>query len=199
MRMTSRIMEHTLAYRVWQAPFAERKLEPLHRHGGLADVRRVLDVGCGPGTNTHHFAHADYLGIDFNPDYVADARRRHGREFLVADVTTYTVAPGERFDCILANSLFHHIDDASTRRILAHLGTLLTDDGHVHVLDLVLPARPSVSRLLARMDRGEYPRPLGAWREMFFDLFEPVVFEPYALGRLGTTLWQMVYFKGRAK
>jgi SAM-dependent methyltransferase len=192
-------MEHTLAYRVWQAPFAERKLAPLFAHNDLSRTRRVLDVGCGPGTNTHHFAGADYLGVDFNPAYIESARHRHGRDFLVADVTKYEVPPDERFDLILANSLFHHIDTADTRRILAHLATLLSDDGHVHILDLVLPEKPSVSRFLARADRGDYPRPLDEWRSIFEGAFAPVVFEPYSLGAAGMTLWNMVYFKGRAR
>ena len=192
-------MENTLAYRVWQAPFAEQKLAPLFAHNDLSRVRRVLDVGCGPGTNTHHFAGSDYLGIDFNPAYIESARRRHQREFLVADVTKYQVPSHERFDLILANSLFHHIDTANTRRILAHLATLLSDDGHVHIFDLVLPEGPSVSRFLARADRGDYPRPLEEWREIFTESFEPVVFEPYSLGAAGMTLWNMIYFKGRAR
>ena len=199
MKAYARLMENTLAYRVWQAPFQERKLAPLYAHNDVARARRVLDVGCGPGTNTAHFAHADYLGIDFNPSYIADARARHGREFVVADVTKYEVAADQRFDLILANSLFHHIDTASTRRILAHLATLLSDDGYVHVFDLVLPNGPSISRLLARADRGEYPRPLEEWREIFTAAFEPVVFEPYPLGTAGMTLWNMIYFKGRAR
>lgn len=199
MKGYARVMEHTLAYRVWQAPFAERKLAPLFAHNDIPRVRRVLDVGCGPGTNTSHFAHADYLGIDFNPAYIKSARQRHGREFIVADVTTYEVAPERRFDLILANSLFHHIETANTERILAHLATLLSEDGHIHVLDLVLPPRPTISRFLARADRGDFPRPLEEWRDLFTRAFEPVVFEPYSLGVAGTTLWSMIYFKGRAR
>jgi SAM-dependent methyltransferase len=195
----AKVMENTLAYRVWQAPFAERKLAPFLAHNDLSRARRVLDVGCGPGTNTHHFANADYLGIDFNAAYIESARARHGREFIVADVTKYEVAPDQRFDLIIANSLFHHIDTANTQRILAHLATLLSDDGHVHILDLVLPPRPSISRFLARADRGDFPRPLEEWRDIFTRAFEPVVFEPYPLGAAGMTLWNMIYFKGRAR
>jgi SAM-dependent methyltransferase len=199
MKLHARLMEFTFAYRLWQAPFAERKLAPLWAHNDVSRARRVLDVGCGPGTNTHHFASADYLGLDFNPAYIESARKRHGREFVVADVTKYEVARDQRFDLILANSLFHHIDTANTRRILAHLATLLSDDGYVHIFDLVLPPEPSVARFVARMDRGDYPRPLEEWRTIFTEAFEPVVFEPYPLGAGGATLWNMVYFKGRAR
>lgn len=199
MKAYARLMENTLAYRVWQAPFAERKLAPLFAHNDVAAARRVLDVGCGPGTNAHHFAHADYLGLDFNPAYIESARKRYGREFIVADVTKYQVPPDQRFDLILANSLFHHIDDAGTRRILAQLPTLLSPDGFVHIFDLVLPERPSISRFLARADRGDHPRSLEAWRTLFSESLEPVVFEAYPLGAAGMTLWNMVYFKGRAR
>jgi SAM-dependent methyltransferase len=193
------IMNNQLAYRVWQAPFAEKKLAPVFAHNRMNEVRRVLDVGCGPGTNTHHFAHSDYLGVDYNPEYIESARERHKRDFMVADITAYNVAEGERFDFILANSFLHHVDDAAAERILRHLGTLLTDDGHVHVLDLVLPPEPSIGRLLARWDRGDWPRPLARWRELFSDVLEPVVFEPYPLMGFGATLWNMVYFKGKAR
>jgi SAM-dependent methyltransferase len=193
-------MEHTLAYRLWQAPFAEQKLGPVLAHNdGLRGVRRVLDVGCGPGTNTRHFAHADYLGVDHNPRYIEDARRRHRRNFLVADITQYDVAPGERFDFIFVNSFLHHVDDASAHHILSHLATLLTDDGHVHALELVLPERPSVARQLARWDRGEYARPLPAWRRLFEASLEAVEFKPYRLTALGVTLWSMIYCKGRSR
>ncbi|HEY7685999.1 MAG TPA: class I SAM-dependent methyltransferase [Gemmatimonadales bacterium] len=197
--LAARLLDHTWVYRLWQAPFAEQKLAPIHAHNDLRAARRVLDVGCGPGTNTHHFAHADYLGIDFNQRYVESARRRHQRTFVVADVTTYTVPPSERFDFILANSFLHHVDTPGVERILAQLADLVSEDGHVHILELVLPDHTSVARLLARWDRGDFPRPLAEWRRLFTARFDPVVFEPYALTALGAPLWRMVYFKGRAR
>ncbi len=103
------------------------------------------------------------------------------------------------FDFILVNSFLHHVDTPAVRRILAHLQTLLTPDGHIHVLDLVLPERRSIARLLARLDRGDYPRPLEEWRNLFSENFDLVVFEPYALKAMTATLWNMVYCKGRAK
>jgi len=192
-------MENTFVYRLWQAPFAERKLQPFLRRTDLASVGRVLDVGCGPGTNAPHFRSCDYLGIDINPSYIRHAEKHFGPRFRVADVTTMSIEPGEGYDCILVNSLLHHLPNPAVARLLGHLATLLSDAGAVHILDLILPAGPSISRLLARMDRGRYPRPEEQWRELFVAHFEPDVFEPYPLGAAGVTLWQMVYFQGRRR
>lgn len=188
-----------ISYRLWQAPFADAKFAPVLRHNDLSRVKRVLDVGCGPGTNTKYFAEADYLGIDLNPRFIEDAKRRHSREFEVADATRFTGSPGEPYDFILVNSFLHHIADDEVRRLMSHLATLLAHDGHIHVMELELPERPSPARLLARMDRGDFPRPLDGWRELLAESFTTEVFEPYPLGRAGwdaTTLWRMIYFKG---
>lgn len=195
--LSARLLRHSVAYRAWQAPFAGQKFAAIERHNDLGGVRRVLDVGCGPGTNTRHFAHAEYLGVDLNPNYIADARRRYGREFVVADVTTFAGDPARPFDFILVNSLLHHLPTSDVERLLSHLATLLSDDGCIHILDLVLPDRFSASRVLARLDRGHFPRALESWRRLFVQSFEPVLFEPYGLGVAGVELWSMVYFQGR--
>lgn len=192
------LFEVPWVYRLWQAPFQEQKLAPVVRDNDLSKVRRVLDVGCGPGTNAPHFRGMDYLGLDINPEYVTQARKRYGMRFEVADVTRYQVRD-EPFDFILVNSFFHHVNDEDSDRILAHLATLLTEDGRIHVLDLVLPDRASPSRLLAKMDRGAYPRPLDRWRTLFGMRFDVEHFEPYTLDVAGVTLWNMVYFRGRTQ
>ena len=199
MKIAYSVLEQNAVYRFWQAPFAGDKLAPLLANNDLRSARRVLDVGCGPGTNTHLFAHAEYLGIDLNANYIAYARKKFGRQFVVADVTCFEPPREREFDFILMNSFLHHIDTPAVRRILAHLRTLLAPGGHVHILELVLPDRPSIARLLARVDRGDYPRPLEEWRNLFSEAFDLVIFEPYALKALTATLWNMVYCKGRAR
>ena len=198
-RVRDRVLESPLVYRAWQAPFAARKLEPVLRHNDLATVRRVLDLACGPGTNTPYFDGVDYVGVDINPAYTATARDRYGRTFITADITQYRHEDGEPFDFILLNSFLHHLPDADVQRILSHTATLLSDDGHVHVLDLILPDRPSLARALARADRGGFARPLEAWRALLREHFTTVVLEPYSLDVAGVPAWQMLYFKGKAR
>ena len=199
MRLPVDVLASASAYRVWQMPFAGQKFAPILRHNDLGTARRVLDVGCGPGTNTGYFGTADYLGLDINESYVAYARRRYRRRFLTADVCRYTGESDGRFDFILVNSFLHHVEDAAAVDILRRLAALLDPHGFVHILDLVLPPDPGVARFLARNDRGAFPRATSRWQAMFEDVFRGVVFEPYRLTLGGVTLWQMVYFKGGRK
>lgn len=193
------ILSQPIAYRLWMAPWAARKLEPVLRNNDVRSIKRVLDVGCGPGTNAPSFAHADYVGVDLNEQYVRDARKRFGRNFVAADVRGNDFPVGNGFDCILVNSLLHHLDLESTRTLLRRFTELLTPDGHVHIIELVLPDNLSVPWALAKADRGHYPRPLAEWKELFSESFTPVVFEPFRLNGGPLTLWELVYFKGRLK
>ena len=193
------ILDFPSVYRLWQAPFASAKLRPLQHDNDLCNARRVLDVGCGPGTNSPVFSHTDYLGLDLNERYIEQAQRRYQGRFEVADVRSYQAPAGESYDFILLNSFLHHIDDQNTSKILANMDSLLSDDGHVHILELVLPERASVSRWLARHDRGKFPRSLERWKQIFSDQFDTVTLKPFSLGLCGITLWNMIYFKGRRK
>lgn len=191
-----RLLEHPAVYSAWQAPFAAQKFAPVEKWLRGHTVRRVLDVGCGAGTNAGHFTDVDYVGVDVNDRYLQAARARFRGQFVQADLTTADLSSLGMFDMILVNSFFHHVSDADVERILAQLSRLLAPDGRIHILDLVLPAHKSLAWMMARLDRGKYARPVERWRALFGAAFDPVLFEPYCFGG---RLWSMVYFQGRAK
>ena len=190
------VLDSSLVYLAWQAPFIGAKVRPFLRHNDLNHLGCVLEVGCGPGTNARLFQGTNYLGIDLNPHYIATARRRFGPKFEQGDVREYQPAPDARFQTVFMNSLLHHLDDDAVRSLLAKLSQVVSPEGHVHILDLVLPPQRGVARWLAHQDRGDYPRPLEQWKSLFSEAFQPVVFEPYSVAVAGMPLWQMVYFKG---
>ena len=195
----SAILCNTTAYRLWQAPFARAKLAPVLHHNDFDKIQRVLDVGCGPGTNCRYFEKSDYTGFDINPSYIRYAQEKYKRNFVVQDVCTFEASASERFDFILLNSLLHHLSDDDTHRILGQLGKLVRPGGFVHIVDLVLPARRGIPRWLAESDRGDFPRPLPAWESIFTTHFRTSVFEPYPIKLFGIDLWNLVYFKGEPK
>jgi SAM-dependent methyltransferase len=198
-RARDHLMETSLGYQLWQAPFADQKLAPVLREGDLRRTGRVLDLACGPGTNAHYFEPRSYTGVDINPKYIERARDRYDGRFIVADATDPSILAEEKFDFILLNSFLHHLPTQAVAKTLRRVNELLSDQGRVHVLDLVLPARRGVARVLARADRGNYPRPIAEWRELLERLFDPISLEPYVLSAAGIPLWNMFHFKGKKR
>jgi SAM-dependent methyltransferase len=197
MKIFDYLLEQPFLFNLSQLPFTRQKFARILSHNDITRVRRILDVGCGPGTNTKHFRNAQYLGIDINAKYIELARQRYNRDFLVADVTKYEVASKDTFDFVLINSFLHHIDTGEVDKILSQITQLLAPEGHVHSIEVVLPDRKGLSYLLARWDRGNFPRPIHEWRSLFTKYFATVVFEPFSVVQMGQELMQMVYFKGR--
>jgi SAM-dependent methyltransferase len=195
-RLVDRILEYPAVYGAWQAPFASRKFAPVERQLVRREVRRVLDVGCGPGTNALRFASADYVGVDINDRYLAIARARYRGRFVHANLETADLEGIGTFDTILVNSFLHHLPDDSVVRVLSQLQQRLEPNGRVHLLELVDPERRSLAKVMARLDRGRFARPLAEWRTLFETHLEPVVIEPY---ELGGGLWSMVYFQGKRR
>lgn len=192
------LLDHPLAYRIWQGPFAAQKLVPLQRRIGLGPYGRVLDVACGPGTNTKAFAGPGYKGIDLNPHYIARATAAFGPSFEVADATTFRGAPGTRYDLVLINSFLHHLDDAQTRSVLDHVRTLLAPGGTVQIMELVRPPTGLFTRMFAALDRGKFARTQEAWRSLIGGSLTIRHHEPYFLGAPGLHLWAMLYVEGVA-
>lgn len=197
MKIFDYLLEQPFLFNISQIPFTRQKFARILKHNDLSKVRRVLDVGCGPGTNAPNFAQAGYRGIDINDRYIRMARRRYGRDFLVADMTKYEIDSCDAYDFILINSFLHHVDTASVHRILASTPRLLASDGHVHSIEVVMPPQRGLSQLLARWDRGNFARPIEEWERIFGEHLQTVVFEPFPIVHFGQTLMEMVYFKGR--
>lgn len=96
--------------------FAEQRTRPardLLAHVPLDSVRRVLDIGCGPGNSTEvlaaRYPGAQVTGIDSSPDMIATARKAFpGVQFTVADLTAYT--PEQPADLLFANAVLQWVD-----------------------------------------------------------------------------------------
>lgn len=112
-----------------------------------ADVRRAIDLGCGPGNSTQvlaeRYPHAAITGLDSAPDMLASARARLPEAtFVEGDIATWE--PREASDVILANASLQWLPDheALYPRLLSHVapgGTLAVqtpDNEHepAHVL-----------------------------------------------------------------
>jgi SAM-dependent methyltransferase len=194
--LLERVLARPLVYRAWQAPFVRKKIKPLQRRLDPTQPGRLLDIGCGPGTNAFLFPGESYVGVDLNPSYIRYARRKFPGRFEVWDVTT----PGPnlgKFDTVLINSVFHHLSDLETAHVLGSLADHVNSDGRVFIIDLVLPRSRGLPRLLANLDRGYYPRQVDHWLRLFGEHLTITHTESFSVKLLGIPLWKLVLVEAR--
>lgn len=80
-------------------------------------VRRIVDLGCGPGNSTQFLASrwpdAAIIGVDSSPEMIAAARKQVAHaDFAVADFETW--APETPPDVIFSNAALHWSKDIVT-------------------------------------------------------------------------------------
>lgn len=145
--------------------------EHVHRYrftAGLADGRRVLDLGSGEGYGSAILAEraASVTGIDLDAETVGHATRRYGASitFLTAPATAVPL-PDDSVDLVACFEVIEHVDDPGAlldevTRVLAPGGLLVcsTPDRETYNAGLSQPNPFHVSEL----SRDEFAALLGA-------------------------------------
>ncbi len=153
---------------------------------------RILDVGCGPGDLAAGLSAeiGGYVGVDFNPEYIDTARRRHAHathlSFVCADLSTLSAASLGRYDVVTAIGLLHHLDDQQARHVAALAHTVLAPAGRFVTYDGVFVERQHpVARFLLTHDRGRAVRTVEGYRRLvrppFVDGVETVMHDTLRL------------------
>jgi SAM-dependent methyltransferase len=196
MNLKDSLLEHPLVYALWSKPLDAQKHEALRRVLPNRDGLRVLDVGCGPATNTDWFAPDGYFGIDYNPAYIEQASRRFpDRSFAVQDAAALEVGT-RQFDLVLVNSLLHHLTDDQGKRMLAALAPALAPNGFVLLNEPLIPSRGSwFKHLMMRGDRGAFFRSHPQYLSLFAPTYTVTTEHAYEMRLLGLAGWSMMVFK----
>lgn len=101
----------------------------------LSGLERVLEVGCGDGFPTRLVAQSvgKVVGVDFDPEYIADAKSRSSVrwpiEFRLHDILEAPLA--ERFDAAYSLDVIEHIPSEQEDRYLWNLRGSVCEKGIV--------------------------------------------------------------------
>ena len=104
------------------------------RHGApffdALDGDRVLDAGCGPGSDAAVFAEhgLDVVGVDITASFVAAARENVDGAFVRGDLRSLPVPDGT-FDGVWSCAVLHHVPKPDAADALVEFERVLADDG----------------------------------------------------------------------
>jgi len=123
---------------------------------------RVLEVGCGPGTNCAWMPrNIEYVGCDLNESYIAYAKQRYGdrAEFFAAPVGQMAALKLKPFSAVMAVALLHHLSDAEVLTLCDEVMPLLEAGGTFMTGDPCFAYGQSrLERFVTACDRGRHVR-----------------------------------------
>ncbi|MGH7814442.1 MAG: trans-aconitate 2-methyltransferase [Candidatus Binataceae bacterium] len=164
----------------------------------LPEVRRAIDLGCGPGNSTAVLAEkwpdAELTGLDGSAEMIAKARAAYpNRRWIAGDIADWAASKGEQFDLVFSNAALQWLPDHAA--IFPMLLTRTAKGGAVAAQmpgNFDSPAHTAMRTLAASPEwREKFPR--GAIRE--WHVHEPAFYyEAMAPHASRIDLWKTTYF-----
>jgi ubiquinone/menaquinone biosynthesis C-methylase UbiE len=141
--------------------FSELQAERWRKIADIAGVRlrgvaplRVVDVGCGKGSDLAHIAEllpgAELFGVDLSEDRVEAARQAVPAATLWVQDGDTLPFPDRSVQLVVLSTVLSSILDPGTRRqVAAEAYRIISDDGILLIYDIRLPspANPNVCRI----------------------------------------------------
>jgi ubiquinone/menaquinone biosynthesis C-methylase UbiE len=96
---------------------ARRRRDYMVSKAGITSASRVLEIGCGTGSNAYQLASstgADVIGVDICESFVEQARAKYqlpNLRYQKADFNSADDLANEQFDCVVGNGILHHLYD----------------------------------------------------------------------------------------
>jgi cyclopropane fatty-acyl-phospholipid synthase-like methyltransferase len=170
------ILKRPVCYRLNNRLFrAEEGFRQVISLTGYRRGLRFLDIGCGTGELAKFIDPADYVGIDLSEEYIADARKHYGGQFLALSADRVGELD-DSFDVAVEVGVFHHLSDEQVRATLDGLTRVIKPDGKVVIHEAVWPTRwwDVPGYVIRRLDRGKYVRTVKQWHEVLQDPWQLV-------------------------
>ena len=167
-------------YQLYQVAggFFGARLKAFHDYVDFSNVRRVFDIGCGPGHIVQYMPDTvEYVGFDTEAGYIDFANRRFGKRgrFFAQPFDRSSAATFGVPDLILMNGVLHHMDDDTASTVLGDAASMLTEGGALFTLDgCYRTGQNPVSRYLLDKDRGEHVRTADGYQALLSKAFPQV-------------------------
>jgi SAM-dependent methyltransferase len=151
--------------------------------------KRVLDFGCGIGSNCFLFQSDKYLGLDKDSERIKYARRLNpDYNFRVIKGTKVKVVDNY-FDFIVVIAVLHHIK--APGELIREFHRILKPGGKVLALEPCLfPDSPFHNHFMSLFDNGQYIRD----RDGYLEIFNNNSFKIDKITRLPKLFYKELFF-----
>lgn len=148
----------------------ERKV--LAEHFVCAPDEQVLDIGCGTGEFSVFFNPDNYTGVDIEKKYIKYAKKNYKGKFLVVDANRLPFSGGA-FQKVVIVGVLHHLDDATSGRVLDEARRALAPGGTFLLMeDVDRPNNSFLTNLLHGLDNGKFIRTKEGYERVLGNRFD---------------------------
>lgn len=148
-------------YRIFVRPkwFSKYYVENIIKHSIIKEHSKVLDFGCGIGSNCSIFDSLKYVGLDCDKRRIEYAKKLYPEyEFTISESSILPIAD-ESIDHILIFSVLHHIESEELGKCLKEFHRVLKHQGNILVVEPYFkPGSFLRNSCMKHFDKGNYIR-----------------------------------------
>ncbi len=116
---------------------------------------KVLDIGCGT-CEFSELIKSRYTGIDLNKSFLRKAQKKFPERYLLKMDAKTLNFKNNFFDKVLIMNFLHHFNDHDCKTILKEAKRVVKEK--IIIEDNIKPKEGFISKLLVKLDRGDYIR-----------------------------------------
>jgi len=134
--------------------------------------KKILEVGCSTGNAAQSIINMndnDYYGIDTSEKYIQIASQNISKgKFYQMDASKLDFK-NQFFDMLLISSVLHHMDDQTCKNCFNEAFRVLKNNGKVIISEPIIDQNRIVSKILCKLDRGNYIRTPEEYKLLFMN------------------------------
>lgn len=160
----------TFIRRILEVNFRQHKhlIRRVIAHMGMPD--KMIDVGCGAGVLSLEFTKEAYSGIDTDPGFIAYARQKYPRNFIVGEGAKLPFAD-EQVDFVLIVGVLHHLSTEQCHNVFEEINRVLKPGGSILIIEDTKTSSP-VARFIQSHDQGAFIRSRAEWDTLIGEAFK---------------------------
>ncbi|MEJ6949773.1 class I SAM-dependent methyltransferase [Natronospora cellulosivora (SeqCode)] len=151
--------------------------------------KKVLDFGCGVGSNSFLCKAENYLGIDTDKNRIKQAKRNYP-DYNFANVEKVELNENS-FDLILIIAVLHHIPSDELEKIVEDFKKILRPNGEILVIEPCYYNHCTFNNhFMSFFDKGKFIRS----KEEYFRFFQNKNFKIKSYRELSKLLYKEIFF-----